>query len=260
MPPQRRALQELDQNVRRRPNLTIQERDNIIGMLYSGMGVVEVAKHYGRTERCIRDLRTKYSQTGTTKDKPRSGRPPILSLHQKKIIYQKARAVPKLEYSELAKVGTFVNADGTPSKPPSHATLYGTLKRQGLSNYRCKVHPKLNRGHALKRMKFCKDYCHFSWGRRTLKLSDECSVQKGSGHNTEWCFRLPWEKWKKEMITEVSTSRKPAQMVWASIWLDKRGRGRRSNLIIMDRNNNAPRGGHSSQSYMKALRKGLLLN
>jgi hypothetical protein len=45
MPPQRRALQEFDQNVRRRPNLTIKKRDHIIGMLYSGMGVVEVAKH-----------------------------------------------------------------------------------------------------------------------------------------------------------------------------------------------------------------------
>jgi transposase len=117
------------------PTSRSQERDNIIEMLYSGMGVVEVAKHYGRTERCIQNLRTQYSQTGTTKDKPRSGRPPILSLYQKKIIYRKARAAPKLEYSELAKVGTVVNADGTPSKPPSHATLYRTLKIQGLSNY-----------------------------------------------------------------------------------------------------------------------------
>ena len=37
------------------------------------------------------------------------------------------------------------------------------------------------------------------------------------------------------MIPEISTSRKPAQMVWASVWLDERGRPRRSKLIIMQR-------------------------
>ena len=60
------------------------------------------------------------------------------------------------------------------------------------------------------------------------------------------------------MISEHGTSRKPAQMVWASIWLDERGRARRSNLVIMERDSDAPRGGYSAQSYIKALTKGLL--
>ena len=36
---------------------------------------------------------------------------------------------------------------------------------------------------------------------------------------------------------------KPVQMVWASIWLDKCGRPRRSPLVIMERDSDAPRGG-----------------
>jgi hypothetical protein len=48
------------------------------------------------------------------------------------------------------------------------------------------------------------------------------------------------------MILEHGTSRKPAQMVWASIWLDERGRARRSNLVIMERDSDAPRGGYSA--------------
>jgi transposase len=60
--------------------------------------VVEVAKAYGRSDSCIRDLRIKYYQTGTTADKLLSGGPPVLSLHQKKTIYRKARATPKIEY------------------------------------------------------------------------------------------------------------------------------------------------------------------
>jgi hypothetical protein len=51
---------------------------------------------------------------------------------------------------------------------------------------------------------------------------------------------------------------KPAQMVWASIWLDKCCHPRTSQLVIMERNSNAPRGGYSAQSYTEALKKGLL--
>jgi transposase len=168
--------------------LSTEERDRIMGMLAGGCTVVEVARAYGRSDRCIRDLRTKYHQTGTTADKPRSGRPPILSLHQKKIIYQKACAAPKMEYSELSKEGVFVNPDGTPLKPPSHSTLYRMLKDRGLTKSPCKKRPKLNRGHALRRLQFCKQYRNFRWGQRTLKFSDKCSVQKGAGNSQEWCF------------------------------------------------------------------------
>jgi hypothetical protein len=68
----------------------------------------------------------------------------------------------------------------------------------------------------------------------------------------------PEEKWKPEMLQTVSTSRKPAQMVWASIWLNKCGRARRSPLVIMERDSNAPRGGYSAQSYIQALKNRLL--
>ncbi|KAF1923518.1 uncharacterized protein M421DRAFT_104392 [Didymella exigua CBS 183.55] len=151
MPPQRQILQELDQNVRRGPNLTIVQRNQIMGLLAGGCTVKEAADAYGRTERCIRDLRKKYTTTGTTEDKPRSGRPPILSLSQKKIIYRKARAAPKIEYSDLAKEAVYVNAEGTPSKPPSRSTLYRVLKQQGLTNLYCKKRLKLTAKHAKER-------------------------------------------------------------------------------------------------------------
>lgn len=244
--------------MRRGPNLTTAQRNQIVGMIDSGCSVKEAASAYARTERCIRDLMKKHHQTGTVEDKPRSGRPPILSLSQKKIIYRKARAAPKIEYTELAQESVFVNAEGTPSKPPSRSTLYRVLKRRGLTNYRCKTRPKLTAKHARERNKFSKLWRHFPWLRRTLKFSDECSIQKGSRANTEWCFRFEWEKWKKEMITEALTDGKPAQMVWACVWLDEQGVARRSNLVIMDRDLDAKKRGYSSKSYMEALTKGLL--
>jgi hypothetical protein len=102
---------------------------------------------------------------------------------QKKIIYRKVRAALKIEYLQLAKEAIFVNAEGTPSKPPSRSTLYRALKRRGLTNYKAKKRLKFTRAYALLRLKFAHKYRHFAWVRRTLKFSDECSVQKGSSAN-----------------------------------------------------------------------------
>jgi hypothetical protein len=47
-------------------------------------------------------------------------------------------------------------------------------------------------------------------------------------------------------------------MVWACVWLDKRGYLRRSKLVIIERNPNAKKRGYSAKSYIEALTKGLL--
>jgi transposase len=152
MPYPRQILQEIDQNVRRKPNLTIGQRDAAVGMSVAGASLKEIADHFGRSPQGIGRLLKKYHSTGTTADKPRSGRPPVLSRHQKKPIYRAARKAPKIEYSKLAEVAVILHPDGTLSKAPSHSTLYRSLKGHGLTNFRSKVRPKLNQGHALKRL------------------------------------------------------------------------------------------------------------
>jgi transposase len=258
MPNQRQISQELDQNVRRKPNLTIAQRNEAVGMSAAGASLKEIAQYFGRTTQGIGKLLKKYHTTHTVEDKPRSGRPSILSRHQKKLIYRAARAAPKLEYKELAEVGVLVNPDDTPSKPPSRSTLYRVLKGLGLTNFRCKKRPKLTRGYALARLRFCRTWINFPWHRRTLKFSDDCTIEKGTGQNTEWVFRFPWETWNLNMIQTYGTGKRPSQMVWGCIWLDERGCPRRSPLVIMERDPDALRGGYSSQSYIQALTEGLL--
>jgi transposase len=258
MPTPRRFGQKVDGNARRGPNISPTERQRIIAKREAGVTVRELAAEFGRSESAIKYTIRTYTKTATTEERPRTGRPRILSRHQEKIIYRIARAAPKIEYSELAKQAVFVNSDGTATKLPSHSTLYRVLKRRSLTKLPCKKRPKLTAVHARKRRRFCRGWVRFQWHRRTVKFSDECSVQKSSGANPEWAFRFSWEKWKKEMLTECSTSRKPAQMVWGSIWLDERGHPRRSKLVIMERDPDAPRGGYSAKSYIETLTKGLL--
>jgi transposase len=81
MPNQRQILQEVDQNVRRKPNLTVIQRNEAIGTSIAGASLKEIADHFECTPQGIGRLLKKYHSTGTTADKPRSGQPPILSRH-----------------------------------------------------------------------------------------------------------------------------------------------------------------------------------
>jgi hypothetical protein len=110
---------------------------------------------------------------------------------RKKIIYRKVCFTPKIEYSALQQEAIFVNAEGILSKPPSHSTLYRELRRRGLTNYKAKKRPKFTRAHAALRLKFAHEHRYFPWGQHTLKFSDECAVQTGSGGNQQWSYRFP---------------------------------------------------------------------
>jgi hypothetical protein len=108
--------------------LSPQERLRIIAKAEGGVSVAELVDEFQRSPNCICTNIQLAKTRITTLEAPRSGLPPILSLHQNKIIYREARAAPKIEYPELVQVGVFVNTKGTPSKPPSRSTLYRYLK------------------------------------------------------------------------------------------------------------------------------------
>jgi transposase len=67
--------------------MSVEIRDCIVEMIISGCSITEAAEAYGQPVCTIRHLYKKYLQTSTTQDRPCSGRPPVLSVNQKKIIY-----------------------------------------------------------------------------------------------------------------------------------------------------------------------------
>ena len=73
---------------RRGPNISVETRNYILGMLDGGCTVKEVASTCHRSELAIRRLRQKFNTTATTHDKPRSRRPQILSKHTEKLLYR----------------------------------------------------------------------------------------------------------------------------------------------------------------------------
>jgi DDE superfamily endonuclease len=83
-------------------------------------------------------------------------------------------------------------------------------------------------------------------------FSDECSVERGAGATREWVWRTPAQKWDKEMIQPEKTRKDISIMVWGAIWL-----GGRSDLIVMQRDEESPRGGYSANSYIKVLEEAM---
>jgi transposase len=79
-------------------------------------------------------------------------------------------------------------------------------------------------------------------------------VASDTSNPTGWVWRLTHERTNPRMVN-IKNHGKPAIsiMVWGAIWL-----GGRSELIIMERDPDAPKNGYTSWSYIEALELGLL--
>jgi hypothetical protein len=126
------------------------------------------------------------------------------------------------------------------------------LKSSGIANWRSKKRPVLTASHARRRLQWAQQNRHTDWSR--WLFSDECSVEKGKGKKRAWSFGYPAEKWSKARIDEQPKGKQLAAMVWCAIGLSIE----RSELIIMERDGKALRGGYTAISYIDALEQGLL--
>ena len=157
MPQQRSALSEISENPRKRPNLTPTQRIQIISKGQAGCSTAELAAEFGCSARTVRRTLQEAPTHYNGLEKPRSGRPSILSEHEERRIHRAVRAAPKIEYKELLEVTTIHYSDGTTSKPPSRTTLYRMPKRRGLTNYKAQKRPILTLACALGRLRFCRE-------------------------------------------------------------------------------------------------------
>lgn len=84
-------------------------------------------------------------------------------------------------------------------------------------------------------------------------FSDESSCQNNTSNPTAWVFRFPSEKFDKRFVNLGTHVKANISMVWGMIW-----DGGRSELIVMERDESAPRRAYTAKSYQKALTEGLL--
>jgi hypothetical protein len=172
---------------------------------------------------------------------PKSRRPRLIGPHLTRRITRLVKKDPAVTYQGIKEqLGLTV----------SNVTIRKVLQEQGISNWRKKRRPALTEAHARARLKWAREHQDWSvekWAK--VIWSDECSVERGKGKQTEWVFRASTQKWDKPMIQPIKKGKDYSIMIWAAF----SGVMGRSQLVVIDRDGDSKRGGYSSASYLSVL-------
>jgi transposase len=240
--PQRRILGEIDGNRPVRKELTPIQRAQIVGAIDGGASIRETAKRLGFPYSTVRSTVKASPQRHNHQDIPRAGRPPKWGARDERFILKYARRHPKATYAQIrAEMPT----------PLSRETIRKILERSGIKKWMCKKRPEITDQVAYKRHMWAlerKDWTSERWG--TIIFSDESSIERGAGGQRQWAWRTAAQKWSTPHLQTYKKGRDLSVMVWGAIWL-----GGRSDLILMDIDEEAKRSGYSANSYLDVLER-----
>lgn len=220
--------------------LSNEQRSAVVAAVSSGTSKTEVARAFNVNRTTIYRTIERFKQQQSNESRHRPGAPKALTPRAVRGVIRTVRKEPRTSYNALQ----------AQSQLPVHvSTLKRVIYCQGLKKYIAAKKPHLTPGVAKKRLAFATEMATFDW-RNTL-FSDECSVVPGSGKERSWVFRLPREKWRRNMLDTFYKSGRPGgHMVWGAIGYDTR-----SELVFMERC--GPKNGYNSESYVLALGEGL---
>lgn len=239
--PQRRPLEPIDANSRVKKELTPTQRARISAYRDVGLTHQQIGAKIFRAPTTIASTLRQNPQRIDFQSLERSGRPPALTRHQKRLILRIIRKNPTITYAALK-----LEADVTVHRN----TLYHLFKEEGITNWLAKKRPLLTPEVVVKRLQWCKKYKDWTWTEWSkIIFSDECSLERGSGARRLWVFRTPHQKWDKDMIQPFKKGKDISVMIWGAIY----GNGR-SDIVIMDRDPDSEKSGYTANSYLTVLR------
>jgi transposase len=210
----------------------------IIGASFSGIPVRTLAKALSIGESTIRATIKKAPLRDNQASLPRTGQPLCTSKADERKLLRIVRLHPKWTWKKVM---------GEARLKYSLSTYKRILKDNGISNWRSKRRPMLTVDHAKARLAFALKYLGYGddeWAR--IIWSDECSVERGTGKERTWVFCVPQQRYQPEMVETYKAGKGISLMVWAAF----SGDGGRSELYVIERDPDSPRGGYSANSYI----------
>lgn len=160
------AIQSSSLNMGRR-RLSIDTRNQIIGMHAAGMSFKTIGRNMGYHYTVISRLVRKHAQTGCAIDRARSGRPTVTTQREDRLLLRNARREPFSTSPQLKRLWL-------PNRPISTRTVRNRLKAAGLKARRVIKRPMLTDRHKRLRLAWCMARIH--WNLRTwrkIHWSDE---------------------------------------------------------------------------------------
>lgn len=198
------------------PRLSGSQRDQAIGRLNAGQTARHVANHFNVHVRTIYRLQQRFQATGSTSDRPRSGRPPVTTLRQDRQIVRSHLQNRFARATETARTTI-----GTHQRPISDDTVRRRLRQRNVRCRRPHVGPVLTDRHRRARLQWATQ--HLNWRHRewrTVVFSDESRycVSTADGRLRVW--RRRGERYADDCVLERDPWGGPSIMVWGAIALN----------------------------------------
>lgn len=149
MAPKRKILGETDGNVRKRPNLTPNERGQIQGKRAEGASITRLATEHECHRTTVFRTLTKSAERHHGKDLPRSGRPAVCTERARRAIHYYVCRNIHATYDEIRR-DCRVSA--------CNNTIYKVLQDYGIANWRQKKRVELDAEKARVRLEWCKKH------------------------------------------------------------------------------------------------------
>ena len=244
--PTRAFGREISGNRRVNNELSNDTRIAIITVRNYGVSSARLASDFGCSPRTVFNTTRRYTERQNTASRPRNGAPSKLTAATKRRILRIVRREPFTKYHELL---------GLIPEDVSRKTVYRLLSEHRITNWIAKKRPKPSEEHAYRRLRWAQQ--HVDWTPeqwRNVVFSDECSLDRGTGNDRRWVWRTRSQKWDRDKLIAKRTGKDLCQMFWGAIW----GRGCRTELVALTRDENAASRGYSARSYIETLEEGFM--
>lgn len=195
------------------PRLSQNERERAVGMVQAGMRYVDVANQFGCSKLTITRLMNRLRQTGTTHDRPRSGRPRVTTERQDRHI--------RFIHLRNRFVTATATANATPGRHNpriSAQTVRNRLKQANLRPRRPYVGSILTVRHRRNRLAWAR--ARVGWNRnrwRHVLFSDESRFLLRRSDGRTRVYRRPNERFADACVHECDRFGGGGVMVWAGI-------------------------------------------
>lgn len=197
------------------------KKNRFIGCVLAGNTVEAAGKQYNIPQSTASDIWRKFQQTGSTHNRPRSGRPAKITSRTTHAVIREAK---KHRHENLSAIGKMV----TPSI--SASAVRKILANEGLHRrkarkvvFLAKIHKQKRKAWAVK----LKNWGDKEWN--CIIWSDKSYVYIGDDRGTVWVTRAADEEFQEDCVIPTFKQSPLRIMIWSCIM-----RGSRGPLVILD--------------------------
>lgn len=199
----------------RGPELSVELRGQIIGMMSSNKSTRQIGLELGLPHTTVAYAIQRFKKTGSSENISRPGRPSILTKRDKNHL---ARMVKLNRFKPLHEI--------TNQEPINISidTARNALKERGINRYTAAKKPSITPKNIQERKDWCQDLAGWpeeEWEK--VIWSDESSVELGMRSRKIKVWRMPGERYQVDCLAPGRRNGQISVMFWSCFWQNELG-------------------------------------